>query len=767
MLRTREAHAELVGRNGRNGEPGTNGMHESVARHSELDGRETVLALSVVVPTRNEAGNIQPLVRRLEKAVPAHLEVIFVDDSDDETPSVIESVAWESECAVKLVHREPGKRDGGLGGAVVEGLRAASFEWVCVMDGDLQHPPELVPQLMASAERHHSDLVVASRYRPDGEAEGLSTLRKAISRASTLAARAAFPVRLRKVTDPMSGFFLVRRSALDLEALRPKGFKILLEILVRSSRLAVSEVGFEFQKRGAGESKGSIKEGVRYLSHLAGLRLGSPGGRVVKFGLVGLSGIVVNSLALAFATEVLGLFYLLSLVLATQCSTLWNFALTEIWVFGERGGEGRLRRLVLFALMNNGALLLRGPMVYLLTSVLAIYYVVSNLISLVALMALRYVLADGLIWRKGKKGQVHCYDIHGLVSVSSQVKLPELESFRVEGELESPTISVRTGWASSLRGLAGPGARRFRYDEGLGPLGFRMDVEMGEAVEVVASPLLARSPHVLYTNVVEPILRWTFVRKGYALVHAACVAFGEEAYLVTARTDTGKTTTILKLLSRQRRREDTGAFISDDLTLVSPEGRVYSYPKPLTISNHTVAAVRTAELGLRERLGLMLQSRLHSRSGRKAALAMTRSRLPMATINAVVQWLVPPPKYHVQRLVPGVRVAREARLCGMYVIERGGDGIVELREREALELLLSNCEDAYGFPPYPVIKGHLYGEGEGDLRGTERQIISSALSGLPASLIRSSRMAWFERIASVAHSTPRRPASEQSTALAS
>ena len=107
---------------------------------------------------------------------------------------------------------------------------------------------------------------------------------------------------------------------------------------------------------------------------------------------------------------------------------------------------------------------------------------------------------------------------------------------------------------------------------------------MGERIEVIASPLLQRSPHVLYTNVVEPILRWTFASKGYALVHAACFADGDHAFMLTARTDTGKTTTTLKLLDHF-----PYSFLSDDLTIVCPDGRVLAYPKPLTISRHTVA----------------------------------------------------------------------------------------------------------------------------------------------------------------------------------
>ena len=115
---------------------------------------------------------------------------------------------------------------------------------------------------------------------------------------------------------------------------------------------------------------------------------------------------------------------------------------------------------------------------------------------------------------------------------------------------------------------------------------------------------------MLYTNVVEPILRWTFASKGYALVHAACFADGDSAFMVTARTDTGKTTTTLKLLDHY-----PYSFLSDDLTIVCPDGRVLAYPKPLTISRHTVHAVKTPLLSRRERVKLIPQSRLHSRIG--------------------------------------------------------------------------------------------------------------------------------------------------------
>jgi dolichol-phosphate mannosyltransferase len=201
------------------------------------------------------------------------------------------------------------------------------------------------------------------------------------------------------VTDPMSGFFLVRRNAINLDVLQPNGFKILMEIIGRSPGLRTTEVPFEFGTRHAGESKASLREGLRYLQLLLGLRLDAGVLRLARFGLVGISGLVVNALVLGFATEVLGIFYLLSALIATQGSTLWNFGFSEAWVFGHRhSAQGRLRRLAMFLVMNNAAFGLRGPMIIALTSILGIHYLASNLISLVALMVLRYAVADRFIW---------------------------------------------------------------------------------------------------------------------------------------------------------------------------------------------------------------------------------------------------------------------------------------------------------------------------------------------------------------------------------
>ena len=690
---------------------------------------------SVVVPTKNERENIAALLKRLEEVLPTvAMEIIFVDASTDGTSHAIEALGRESSRDVILIRQGPERRRGGLGGAVVQGLRAARAPWACVMDADLQHPPELIAALVEQAEASELDLVVASRYCERRHADGFGRARAMASRSTTTAARMLFPRRLRDVTDPMSGFFLVRRDAIDIDALRPRGFKILLELLVRNPGLRAAEVSFTFGERHAGRSKATINEGLRYLSLLARLRF-------ARFGAVGVSGLVVNTVLLAVLTDVVGLFYVVSAVIATQGSTLWNFCLTERWVFADREHKrSAATRLALFFLMNNAALAVRGPLLILLTSGLGIHYVVSNVLSLIALTLVRFALADTFIWAKASPGKVRprfSYDIHGIVSVMSDARLPELERFRIGELIGEPDVRVR------LAKTAAKGGSAVSYREGMG-LGFAVTMRLGDQVEATASPFLRWSPHVLYTNIVEPILRWKFAERGYALVHGACLAAGEGAVLVTARTDTGKTTTSLRLLDQH-----PYSFLSDDLTLVSPEGRVLAYPKPLTISRHTLTAVRTPLLSRGERMGLLVQSRLHSRSGRRFALILASTHLPAATINALVQMVVPPPKYHVERLVPDVEVAPEAQLAGMIVIERGGEGAVALERTEALDTLMRNCEDAYGFPPYAAIEGSLRSRNGTDLREVERAIVARALGEVPAMVIRSETMDWWRRLPAV------------------
>ncbi|MCW3004892.1 MAG: Undecaprenyl-phosphate mannosyltransferase [Conexibacter sp.] len=724
--------------------------------------------LSVIVPTRNEEGNIELLCELLDGVAPGRaVEVIVVDDSDDGTPDAVLRAAAVAERSIRLIHRPAEHRIDGLGGAVVAGMRQAEGDWVCVMDGDLQHPPALVEEMWDQALDSDHDLVVASRFRAGGDADQFGPVRRALSRSAERGARLLFGRRLRDISDPMSGFFLIRRAAVDLDRLRPRGFKILLEIAVRTPDLRVSEVGFHFGERVSGESKAGAREAARYAGQLLSARLGDGTGRLARFALVGLTGLAVNTLALALLTSGAGIYYALSAILATQLSTAWNYVLTDGWVFrGRATGRGAGQRAAMYFATNNAAMLIRIPLLLAFTSGLGIHYLLSNVLSLASLTLLRFAVADAVIWRPPhpvgaeRRSTAWAYDVHGLISVESPVALPELERFLVDELVAPPTIVVhvgsrRHGTPAVHSGGETPPPTRFRYTEVLGPLGFEVDLEIGQRVGIRASRLLGRSPHVLYTNVVEPIIRWKLAEAGYALVHAACIANGDRATLITAQTDTGKTTTSLKLLDRRPYR-----FLSDDLTLLCPDGRVLTYPKPLTISRHTLHAVKRPLLNRRERIGLVLQSRLHSRSGRRFAFLLAKTHAPAATINAITQLLVPPPKYQVDRLVPSVQIAREAIVERLVVIQRGSEATLPLGSREALSILLDNCEDAYGFPPYADIEHLLHSRDGATLQAVERRTISQALSGAPATLLRSDSMNWGIRMLALLGPVPVPPAAE-------
>jgi putative flippase GtrA len=612
------------------------------------------------------------------------------------------------------------------------------------MDGDLQPPPELLPVMLHTARKNKADLVTASRRAKNSSVTGLNFTRNLISQGLDFIARAFFPRRLHGISDPLTGFFLVRLDAINLAELHPNGFKILLEILVRNPKLRKVEVPFHFGERQSGESKASSKEALNYFKQLWILKFGSGSLRLAGFVLVGASGILVNSIVLYLVTARLNIYYLVSVVIATVASTMWNFSLTEFWVYrAANHPEGRLRRFALFSVMNIAALALRGPIIYLLTSVFSVHYVVSNLISLVILTGLRFITADNMIWGQtiNTNKKTYAYNIHNLVSVVSEGELPELEPFRVYQDIADPTIKVRIGIPPSPKSVVDQKYLRFR--EIFGHLGFEVGIWMGERVNVVASPLLRLSPHVLYTNIVEPILRWTFVKKGYALVHGATLSFGKDAFIITARTDTGKTTTLLKILSHQRRNSDRASFLSDDMTIISPDGLAMTYPKPLTISAHTLSAINAETLSFREKMALPVQSRIHSRTGRKVATFINKTLLPAATINMMLQMVVPPPKYFVNKLLPEVKLSQTANFSGMFIIERSGEGTGAIQNSEALEILLTNCEDAYGFPPYNDLKEFLYHDNGTDLRQVEQKIIRQAFGGLPATMVRSNKLDWW------------------------
>jgi dolichol-phosphate mannosyltransferase len=287
------------------------------------------MELSVVIPTYNEAPNVAELVERIEKATAGiETEILFVDDSTDDTPEVVLRVASEHAIPVRLLHRDVPV--GGLSGAVIAGFRSAEGEWAVVMDGDLQHRPETLPSVLAKAREGGADVVVASRHVDGGSSDGLSGgVRRAVSQLSIKVTKALFPTRLHGTTDPMSGFFGIHRGSVALDGLHPRGFKILLEILARQD-LRVAEVPLVFDARLAGTSKADMKQGVALGRQLFDLKFG----RISGFAAIGALGAVANLLIL-WGLQKFGVGYLAAACVAAVLTIIGNFLLQERFIFND------------------------------------------------------------------------------------------------------------------------------------------------------------------------------------------------------------------------------------------------------------------------------------------------------------------------------------------------------------------------------------------------------------------------------------------------
>src|SRR5215216_3389579 len=364
--------------------------------------------LTLVIPTRNEADNVPVLVRELRKSLSGiDYRVVFVDDSTDETPEVIRGLGEEDE-RVALIHRRGTERGGGLSTAVTTGIEefAEISEYTCVMDADLQHPPEKVREMLELARSSDADVVVASRYTRGGSYTGLpGPLRRGVSVGSKYVAQVVFK-EARKTSDPMAGFFLVRNDAISGIQFRPTGFKILLEILVCAPELKVVEVPLEFRARHAGVSKATLKQGLEYLSHISSLFWYVPSaGRFWKFALVGASGVLVNMATLVILAEYFHAHKVIAWMFAVGVSILSNFLLNNAFTWRDVRHSSRIHFLLRGALAYPVAIMGIGanfavwyPLVKYVSDDFP-YYALFNLLGIVAGTSVNFILSSQLVFR--------------------------------------------------------------------------------------------------------------------------------------------------------------------------------------------------------------------------------------------------------------------------------------------------------------------------------------------------------------------------------
>lgn len=376
------------------------------------------ISLSLVIPTYNEGRNIGNLVailsNLLDESRPQNYELIVVDDdSPDLTWEIAQSLTREYP-QLRVIRRQ---QEIGLSTAVIRGWQRSKGEILGVIDGDLQHPPETLLQLIAAME-DGADLAVASRHVDAGGVSDWSILRRLLSRGAQTLGLIILPGVIGRVSDPMSGYFLVNRSAIAQHYFHPLGYKILIEVLARGQINRIVEVGYVFQERQAGKSKVSRKHYLDYLHHLIRLRLSLgkigqlrrkfsfPFQRFISFGLVGLSGVFVDMslLYLLHDATSLGLGLTRSKIIAAEVAIINNFIWNDAWTFGDmsrqqKGWRPRLLRLLKFNLVCLLGLTLNVLLLNLLFNVFGINYLVANFIAIAAVTFWNFWINLKLNWR--------------------------------------------------------------------------------------------------------------------------------------------------------------------------------------------------------------------------------------------------------------------------------------------------------------------------------------------------------------------------------
>ena len=291
--------------------------------------------LSVVVPTFKERANVPLLVEKLAQTLPGvDWEVIFVDDNSPDGTAAAARAIGATDYRVRCIRRI-GRR--GLAGACIEGMLASQARFVAVMDADLQHDERLLTGMLEKL-RGDTDLAVASRYVAGGSAAGLSSARREhASRLSTMLAQRLLGVTL---SDPMSGFFMIRRERFEELApqLTTQGFKILLDIAATArGSLRIAELPFVFGERQHGESKLDTRVALDFIALIiAKLTNDAVSFRFLLFCLVGLTGIAIHMATLQFALGVMALGFGAAQTVATVAAITWNFVLNNMFTYRDQ-----------------------------------------------------------------------------------------------------------------------------------------------------------------------------------------------------------------------------------------------------------------------------------------------------------------------------------------------------------------------------------------------------------------------------------------------
>jgi dolichol-phosphate mannosyltransferase len=306
--------------------------------------------ISIILPTYNESKNIWSILEHIQKSIPKNLkaETIVIDDnSPDNTAKIAEdyfySIKEKTSHTINVIKR---KAKDGLSSAILNGIQEASGNTIVVMDSDFSHPPHIIPKMLETLKQTQCDIVVASRYIKGGAIQGWPFKRKLISKVATKIAKKGLGV---TTNDPMSGFFAFRRKITEGIKFDAIGYKMLLELLVKTKGVKVEEIPYTFTNREFGSSKLSTsiifdycksvwklyKYGrkVRKEERRTSVRFLS---KAARFFTVGASGLGVNYLASLLFSSSLDMWYLHATLLGIMFSISSNFVLNKYWTFEDR-----------------------------------------------------------------------------------------------------------------------------------------------------------------------------------------------------------------------------------------------------------------------------------------------------------------------------------------------------------------------------------------------------------------------------------------------
>jgi len=307
--------------------------------------------VSIIIPTYNESQNILKILKSIGEFLPKNIlaEAIVVDDnSPDGTGKIVENYLKEFKkitgYTIDVIHRTAKK---GLSSAILNGIQQAKGDTIVVMDSDFSHPPQIIPRMIDALRKYQCDIVVASRYVKGGKISGWPLKRKLLSKLATVIAKKGLGV---STLDPMSGFFAFKRPIIKGLKFDAIGFKMLLEILVKTKGVSVREIPYTFTDRQFGSSKVTLSTAIDYAKSVWRLyRFGKSErkqekrpsvrflSKAARFYTVGASGLGINFLmSLLFAGGVSDLWYLHANIIGIIASVTTNFILNKYWTFEDK-----------------------------------------------------------------------------------------------------------------------------------------------------------------------------------------------------------------------------------------------------------------------------------------------------------------------------------------------------------------------------------------------------------------------------------------------